>query len=147
MTQRERGEFYARRWGVARNIRGENLYLRPARGWPWPLVLIDDLPNARAFAIARKYSSLVIETTLNNCQVWIATNPPINEQQRLAVQRCLCARVGSDPGSVSGEHWGRAPGFQNMKPGRRKFLVRVALATVGPSLVWTLIGICVLSKP
>lgn len=118
-------------WGPARNIRGANVYFRPARHdadgvlLAHPVVFLDDLPPAKAAGIAKKYRSIVVETSASNYQVWIVTNRPLAEDERYRVQGSLLRRIGGDPGSVSGEHFGRFPGYANNKPGRSGFRVAV----------------------
>lgn len=123
-----------RGWAWHRNNAGEDIYIRPARGSCWPVVLLDDLPPRMARGIAVKYASLVIETSSDNCQVWIATTNALAEGERAAVQRALATLVGADHGSVSGEHFGRAPCYRNKKPGRQDFRVCVLAATAGKKL-------------
>lgn len=133
--QRDAGEI--RRscgWAWGKNREGRDVYMRPARGLDWPVVFLDDLPPAKALAISRKYAAMVVETSQQNCQVWIATTEPLDESQRGQVQGRLLRLVGADPGSVSGEHFGRAPGYKNRKPGRGGWLVRVLAATSGARL-------------
>ncbi len=122
------------RWGWAENRNGRNVYLRPARGLDCPVVFLDDLSVRRGLAIARKYSTLVIETSLDNCQIWIRADRSLSEPERLRVQRDLASLIGCDGGSVSGEHFGRAPGYKNRKPGRNDFCARVVAATGGRPL-------------
>ncbi|MHB1527827.1 MAG: DNA-primase RepB domain-containing protein [Acidiferrobacteraceae bacterium] len=112
----------------------ESVCIRPARGWAWQIIMMDDLPGALVMRIAQKYSSLAIETSLDNFQVWIRTEQPLDEPQRLHVQQHLLRKVGGDVGSSSGEHFGKCPGYRNRKPGRGGFIVRVALATAGPAM-------------
>jgi hypothetical protein len=121
-------------WAWSRNLRGENVYLRPARGTNWSVVMLDDLPANMVTGIAQKYSSLVLETSSHNFQVWVFVNQPLTEPARLNVQRHLLQKAGADPGSASGEHFGRAPGYRNTKPDRGNFLARIAAATRGLSL-------------
>lgn len=122
-------------WAWVKNREGRDVYIRPARGLvDWPIVFLDDLPPKKALAISQKYTSMVIETSRANCQVWIATTEPLDESQRGQVQGRLLRLVGADPGSVSGEHFGRAPGYKNRKPGRGGWLVRVLAATSGARL-------------
>lgn len=110
-------------WAGAKNAQGVDVYLRPARfdldGLParWPVVFFDDVKPDTAARIARKYSSLVVQTSPNRCHVWIACETPLSEAQRAAVQAALAPKIGADKGSTSGEHFGRAPGFKNQKRG------------------------------
>ena len=121
-------------WAWVKNSAGHDIYMRPARGDAWPVVFLDDLPPKKALAISQKYSALVVETSEANCQVWIATSNDLDELQRGQAQGRLLTLVGADPGSKSGEHFGRAPGFKNHKPGRNKWIVRVIAASAGARL-------------
>ena len=111
-------------WATVRNREGENIYTRPAQFMPdgslagWPIIFLDDLSPTTAAGIARKYRSIVVETSADNCQVWIALCRPCSEHERRLVQSALAPLVGADPGSVSGEHFGRMPGYCNRKSGR-----------------------------
>ena len=121
-------------WGWVKNRGGHNVYIRPARGQDWPVVFLDDLPPRKAVGIAHKYSALVVETSSGNCQVWIRTARALSETERAAVQKVLVVLSGADPGSVSGDHFGRAAGYRNRKKGRNDFCVWVLLATNGAAL-------------
>ena len=121
-------------WAWVKNREGRDVYIRPARGLDWPIVFLDDLPPKKALAISQKYAAMVVETSRQNCQVWIATTEPLDETARARVQGRLLTLVGADPGSKSGEHFGRAPGFKNHKPGRAGWVVRVIAASVGARL-------------
>lgn len=112
------------RWAAARNANGSNVYIRPARydergaQLAHSVIFFDDVVPAMAERICKKYRSLVIQTSRGSCHVWVVTSRPLVEAERFAIQAALAPLVGSDPGSVSGEHFGRAPGFRNRKPGR-----------------------------
>ena len=121
-------------WAWVKNRSGHEVYIRPARGHDWPIVFLDDLPPEKALNISKKYAAMVVETSRDNCQIWIRTNQSLSEVERTAVQRSLVALAGADPGSISGDHFGRAAGFCNRKQGRDDFPVRVLAATNGPAL-------------
>lgn len=118
-------------WASARNQAGANVYFRPARhrenGAPasWPVIFLDDLSAGLAAGVAKKYRSAVIETSDGNFQVWIITSKVLAEGERHQVQSALARLVGTDLGSVSGEHFGRFPGYRNQKPGRGGFWIHV----------------------
>jgi hypothetical protein len=118
-------------WAWMRNATGANIYARPARYRPdgsraeWPVVFLDDLTPAMATGIARKYRSIAVETSADNFQTWIVVSRPLNEHERLQVQRALVQLAGADPGSASGEHFGRFPGFHNRKTGRNGHAIRI----------------------
>lgn len=110
-------------WAWHENQRGAEVYIRPARWMPdgtpasWPLVFLDDVNPAQAAEIAAQFSAMVIETSPGLCHVWLAVSRPLDEAERKALQQRLVAAHGGDPGSVSGEHFGRMPGFDNHKRG------------------------------
>ncbi len=107
-------------WLCAENARGADVYFRPFRHGAWPVVFLDDLPIPMAIKIAGKYRAAVVETSSGSCHLWLATALPLGEAQRTDVQRDLVTRLrgAADPGSISGDHWGRLPGFRNHKPNR-----------------------------
>lgn len=116
-------------WAWAKNMQDMDVYLRPAVGFVQPVVFLDDLPVGDALAAAKKYSSMVIETSKGNCQVWIHTSTPLNVGQRKTVQRHLVGLLDADPGSVSGDHFGRAVCYLNRKEWRNDFPVRLVATT------------------
>ncbi len=107
-------------WLRAENVQGHDIYFRPFRYLPWPVIFLDDLPPGLATRIAKKYRAAVIETSPGRCHLWLALTSPLEETQRSWVQKDLVAKLqgSADPGSVSGDHWGRLPGFRNRKPQR-----------------------------
>lgn len=103
-------------WARAHNVRQADIYIRPARGYSWPLVFLDDVAPELAGRIARKYAAVVVHTSpAGGCHLWLRVTVPLDERQRYRVQRWLIPRVGADPGSVSGEHLGRLAGMKNWK--------------------------------
>jgi len=105
-------------WARAENVRSADVYIRPARGYSWPLVFLDDLPIEDALAVARKYDSLVVKTSEpGGCHLWLSCSMPLDEAERYRAQRWLVRRVAADPASTSGEHLGRLAGFKNHKRG------------------------------
>ena len=109
-------------WGWVKNKGGHDVYMRPARGQSWPYIFLDDLGRALARQISKKYAALVVETSSQNFQVWVATTTALDEQARAAVQTQIAAKIGADMGSVSGEHFGRAPGYKNCKRRLSRYL-------------------------
>ena len=107
-------------WLRAENAAGGDIYFRPFRHSAWPVIFLDDLPPSMAIRIAGKYQAAVVETSPGRCHLWLGITFPLDEAQRGSVQRDLVTRLrgAADPGSVSGDHWGRLPGFRNYKPGR-----------------------------
>lgn len=115
-------------WAWAQNLEGLNVYFRPS-SQAWPFIFLDDLDKKTATAIEKKYTSLVLETSQDNHQAWVQTSQILAVSQRAMVQKLVAAKVGADPGSTSGDHFGRATGFLNRKPGRGDWPVRVVAAT------------------
>ena len=105
-------------WARAENTRHGEVFIRPARGYPWPLVFLDDVAEALALRTARKYNALVVRTSVEGgCHVWLSCSCNLGERDRHLAQRWLAHRAGADIGSISGEHLGRLAGFKNWKRG------------------------------
>jgi len=103
-------------WARAHNVKQGDVYIRPARGYRWPLVFLDDVAVKKARIIARKYMAVVVHTSPSGgCHLWLRVAIPLDEHQRYRAQRWLVPRAGADPGSVSGEHLGRLAGMKNWK--------------------------------
>lgn len=108
-----------------------DVYVRPARGHTWPVVFLDDVDPSVSRMVSRKYSALVIQTSqAGGCHVWLSVSRPLDESERSSAQRFLQQQLGSDPGSISGEHWGRLAGTKNHK--RDGCWVNVLYASDGP---------------
>jgi len=89
----------------------------PAHAHPW--LLIDDLPEARALALAGRRACIVVRTSPDNCQIRMLADRPLSQDERRACQDALVLRlIGGDDNCRSGEKWGRLAGFTNRKPGK-----------------------------
>ena len=105
-------------WARAENSRHGEVFVRPARGYPWPLVFLDDVAEPLALRTARKYDALVVKTSQQGgCHVWLSCSCSLGERDRHQAQQWLAARTGADISSTSGEHLGRLAGFKNWKRG------------------------------
>ena len=103
-------------WPRAANAHGAEVYIRPARGFDWPLVFLDDVAIPLAVDIAHRHDGLAVLTSARGgCHLWLPCVRPLNEQGRRRVQRWLAGKFGADPASISGEHLGRLAGFRNWK--------------------------------
>jgi hypothetical protein len=103
-------------WARAENARQADVYVRPARGYSWPLVFLDDVPTATATRIAHKYDCLVVHTSpVGGCHLWLSCSDALDEDARGRAQRWLAERITADRASVSGEHLGRLAGVKNWK--------------------------------
>lgn len=122
-------------WARAENLRGSDIYIRPSRGYDWPIVFLDDVPTRLALSIARHYTTLLIHTSQEGgFHLWIRCAHPLSELARCQAQRWLSAKTGSDPASTSGEHLGRLAGVRNFKRDGQ-WVNLVATSTVLPT--WT----------
>jgi hypothetical protein len=103
-------------WARAENIRHGEVFIRPARGYPWPLVFLDDVAEEIACRTAGKYDAVVVKTSEEGgCHVWLSCSCDLDEWSRHQAQRWLAPRAGADIASTSGEHLGRLAGFKNWK--------------------------------
>ena len=103
-------------WPRAANAHGAEVYIRPARGFAWPMVFLDDVAPALALEGVDRHGGLVVRTSpAGGCHLWLPCARPLDEEGRRRVQRWLAGRFGADPASVSGEHLGRLAGFRNWK--------------------------------
>lgn len=103
-------------WARARNCNHCDIYIRPARGTPWPYIFLDDLPKPIACRLIAKHPGIAIHTSFaGGCQVWLALTSSIHEHQRTCLQRSLAKSLCADPASISGEHYGRLAGLRNWK--------------------------------
>jgi len=107
------GEAWARnlgaeRWGV---------HWRPVA--PAALVLLDDLSDADADAIASRYKALIVSTSAGSNQAWLLCDTPLTRLEQHAVQSELVHRLNAsgrrraDPGACAGGQFGRLPGFRH----------------------------------
>ena len=105
-------------WARAENMHKAEVYIRPARVYPWPLVFLDDVPAVLAARVVRKYDALVVKTSHEGgCHLWLSCSFELDQEARKQAQRWLVKRTVADPRSSSGEHLGRLAGFKNWKRG------------------------------
>ena len=101
----------------AENIRKSDVYFRPAQQESWTLIFLDDLTNPQALGISRKCQAWIIETSPGLYHVWVLTDRILTRTELYAEQSRIVSLGFGDHGSVSGEHFGRLPGFKNWKRG------------------------------
>jgi hypothetical protein len=105
-------------WARAENVRGADVYIRPARGHDWPMVFLDDVSVPIARQLVQDSGALAVQTSpQGGCHLWVPCDCPLNEKARCSLQRTLAERYNADKASVSGEHLGRLAGFRNWKRG------------------------------
>lgn len=119
-------------WLRFENSRTSGVYFRPARGYAWPQAFLDDVSPLEAGRLADAYSAALIETSSGRYHVWLTMDQALCEQDRYRVQAHLAKQFGADMGSVSGEHWGRLPGFKNRKPGKDNWVNLRRLSVAQP---------------
>ena len=111
----ERKSLALLKWCRFQNMKGSDIYIRPHRHKSQPILFLDDLNIKRAIQVSRKYTSLVVQTSSDNTQVWIVTDYSLDEENRLRAQRYVANLGYSDKGSISGEHLGRFCGVKSQK--------------------------------
>ncbi len=105
-------------WLRSENARGSEIYFRPGRGGDWPVVVLDDLTTEQSSKLSRKYQCWIVKTSEDRHHAWILTDgAPLKAFQRFGVQRRLAGIGWGDPAAVSGDRFGRIPGFKNWKRG------------------------------
>lgn len=122
-------------WLRYENSRGAGVYIRPARGNAWPILFLDDVSPEAAHGLANRHACVLVETSLDLFHVWLATDREMGERERYENQSSLAKKVGADSGSLSGEHWGRLPGFTNRKPGKESVWVNLRRVTDGDAFL------------
>lgn len=103
------------KWCRYKNYHGSDIYIRPFRHAEQPIIFLDDLSLLKASMVSDKYRSIVIETSPNNTQVWVALSKKLSEGNRKLVQQHIAELGFTDKGSISGEHLGRLCGFRSQK--------------------------------
>jgi len=115
-------------WLRYRNSNGADIFFRPCGAQDQPILFLDDLPLDKAHMVARKYGACIVETSLGNTQVWLATTEYLCLNRRKLAQRHIASLGFSDPGSTSGNHLGRLCGVKSQK---RKCWVNLIATTQG----------------
>jgi DNA primase RepB-like protein len=123
MVLREGQDVFAVReavkWLRHENAKGAHVYIRPAG--VHSLSLLDDLT---AETIERMKAegfepAVVVETSLNNFQVWLNHGEILAAATSTAAAKQLAERFEGDPSSADWRHFGRLAGFTNPKPERQ----------------------------
>jgi len=103
------------RWLRFENLKGRNIYIRPAG--IHSLSLVDDLTadalhrmRCQGFAPA-----LVVETSPRNFQAWLQHGRTLDKALSTAVAKALATQFHGDQGSADWRHFGRLAGFTNRK--------------------------------
>lgn len=116
-----------RRWSAAeverslgylksQNAKGSHIYIRPEGAHAYSFV--DDLSRQKLgeMKAAGFPPALVVESSPNNFQAWIAHGQTLSPAESTAVAKSLASRFGGDPSSADWRHFGRLAGFTNRKP-------------------------------
>ena len=99
------------------NQEGSDIYFRPEKGGSWPIIFLDDLTSDQATKMNESYRCWSIETSPGRFHTWILTDRLLSGSERYAEQKNFVYQGFGDPGSVSGDHLGRLPGFKSWKRG------------------------------
>lgn len=102
--------------GVDGARRKLNVYLSASSSQPQSWLLLDDIESVkrcREISVDREH--MIIETSKCSYHLWIATSRPVSVAERAICQKVLQRKYGGDPGSTSGDHFGRIVGFSNAK--------------------------------
>lgn len=106
-------------WLKRENVKGADVYVRPAGEANAGLLLVDDL-NRGALARMRAdglAAASVIETSPDNFQAWVRVHDkPLPPGLASEIAAELAGRYGGDPNSADWRHFGRLAGLTNAKP-------------------------------
>ena len=102
-------------WLRAENSRMSEIYFRPGREGAWSIIILDDLTWAQVSKLSRKYQCWVVRTSENRNHAWVLTERPLIMTERYLTQKEIARRGWGDPAAVSGDRFGRIPGFRNWK--------------------------------
>jgi len=100
----------------AQNLKGAHIYIRPAGHHAYSLVDDVSLAKIAAMKAAGLGPALVVESSPNNYQAWIAHGQTLDPATSTAVAKELARRFEGDPSSADWRHFGRLAGFTNRKP-------------------------------
>lgn len=96
-----------------RNAEGFDVYARPVG---YQFVLLDDLRRDILADVATLKPCLLIETSPNNFQTWLALpTTPTDRETAKSICKELAQRFDADLASAEPDHVGRLPGFTNRK--------------------------------
>lgn len=96
--------------------RKKDVFIRPHKNTSWKMIFADDVEIKTATSFANQYSCLLVHTSREGgCQLWVPTDQLLSQQDRYSWQKSIINVLNADPGSVSGEHYGRLAGFKNHK--------------------------------
>ena len=130
--RRADGMFFVSMERVRRFEIAEDCYIRPRPDVPHSFVLIDDLTWTAIDDLRRDglNPALVIETSDGNFQAVLKlSHLPLDRQTRKTAARVLAEKYDGDFGSADADHFFRAAGSVNRKPGRQNFVVRLVEAS------------------
>lgn len=100
----------------AHNARGAHIYIRSSGEHRY--TLLDDLgPGSLARMSAEGFEpALVVETSPGNYQAWLKHSRILPKEMSTLAAQLLAQRFGADGGAADWRHFGRLPGFTNVKP-------------------------------
>lgn len=119
-TWDEQTIFKSIRWLRFENLRGRNIYIRPAG--THSLSLVDDLTaeSVRGMKTQGFHPAVVVETSPCNFQAWLKHGSTLEKTLSTAVAKALAKKFDGDQGSADWRHFGRLAGFTNRKEKHRQ---------------------------
>jgi len=107
-------------WLRFENLKGRNIYIRPAG--IHSLSLVDDLT---ALSVHRMKTggfapAVIVETSPCNFQAWLRHGVTLDKTLSTAVAKTLAKKFDGDQGSADWRHFGRLAGFTNRKEKHRQ---------------------------
>jgi hypothetical protein len=107
-------------WLRFENLKGRNIYIRPAG--IHSLSLVDDLTSesVRRMQTQGFSPAVVVETSPCNFQAWMQHGTVLDTALSTAVAKALARRFQGDQGSADWRHFGRLGGFTNRKEKHRQ---------------------------
>jgi hypothetical protein len=102
-------------WLRFENLKGSNIYIRPAG--IHSLSLVDDVmaKDVQRMKAGGFRPALVVETSPHNFQAWLQHGRTLDQVLSTAVAKALARRFHGDLGSADWRHFGRLAGFTNRK--------------------------------
>lgn len=123
----------------AQNASGHDISFRPSCATDHSALFLDDLSIENAWHCANGRNGLIVQTSVNNTQLWLFADSFIDVDQRKHLERSLVNTHSSDASAADGVHFGRLPGFKNWKPGRNACWINFLGESKGKSIVANLL--------
>jgi len=114
------------------NVNGLNIFMRPLLEREPYYLLLDDVTEVDMQKHKQKIGRLIIQTSENNCQIWIKSDRALDVEEKKYWIKFFKADTGASPK----RRWGRAPDFRNYKPNRTEHpWCRIIACTIGTAQI------------